>query len=317
MNLNVYPQLTEYLRNQIGFEEKEMHVFFNCNNSRLELPLEQIERDGYKEIWQIKENFFSWDPNSSDFQFTYTFRLKKTKPLFSRRGIASPNDVLGLALLWNDQKSQVRGVQDVCTFTRTDGLDKDEVQANISIAPKILRDTFDIRLILYMKEASQVGRGRRSTSTISGSLLGVLKEFTFKLEQDESLFPIREVEKNGSALWWVECNFYDDQNTPFDKDSFCLYLNKSHPDYVSLVRLQSDRNTTETTPMMKEIMASVLLLFITKAIRIIDKASLEQDDSRFPQGSIIELLSYYYKTLDLPVYDEIENLSRKIREVLF
>lgn len=223
MNLNVYPQLTEYLRNQIGFEEKEMHVFFNCNNSRLELPLEQIERDGYKEIWQIKENFFSWDPNSSDFQFTYTFRLKKTKPLFSRRGIASPNDVLGLALLWNDQKSQVRGVQDVCTFTRTDGLDKNEVQANISIAPKILRDTFDIRLILYMKEASQVGRGRRSTSTISGSLLGVLKEFTFKLEQDESLFPIREVEKNGSALWWVECNFYDDQNTPFDKDSFSVY----------------------------------------------------------------------------------------------
>ena len=307
LHLDSYPKLTPVLLDSIGFMEKTLLLSYIEDGTTYNLEFKESE-DGIV----IDDPRLLWDLGMHNLDIAYSFSIDRIAPLFEEHGIAGSSDELGIALIWIDKASQVRGSLDVGEVDiRSTNADL-SLSVNLHMKRNMLREKLDVALVLYMKRPDVNKDSSRRTCKITGAILGVLRSFSFLIEDEGSIFPIVKVSEKGKALWWLTYDF-SDPHAPFNSDTFCVYINELHPDYPVLY---DEKKPREVTPLMREMMASVMTILIEKGLEAVDPSDLKSSVMNVPIGSIAHLMNYYVNNQDISAGDNVSELARKVREYL-
>ena len=145
----------------------------------------------------------------------------------------------------------------------------------------------------------------------SGSIIGILDKSVIIIDGNGSIFPISELSDPEGPLWTLETSWTDVRFDNF-QESVKIYINTVHKDYQLLM---TNNDIQRISPMMREILATVLTLIIDKAFsdpefknQIISNEGLSQD-------SVGSVINYFYSTFGWQS-DNIEQLSIDIRKTL-
>jgi hypothetical protein len=181
----------------------------------------------------------------------------------SSDGVVPEDAKLGLALFWESKESGQRGVGSRIEFGSSDTIQN--ISLTLDFPKKEFRSEVSITPRLFLAEPSQKILNAKYCST-RGSILGDLSESrTIILDGDGSTYPLYEV-SNGlnEPLWRVYMNWSDPLHDSFFHH-FKVTINRDHPDYESVKRIDNPIRGQDTLPIaLKEIITSTLFAMLVK-----------------------------------------------------
>ena len=195
-------------------------------------------------------------------------KLHALADLFGTGCIAARDARLQLALEWTSAESGWRQLGVPINLRYGQCFETVLISLSITLAPGALRGAGKVALQVFLAEAGVGGPGS-GIATEPGFRFGMLcAPVTLVIDGDSSLFPI--LEERGDAdgpLWQFRECWIDPEVDPFSAEYVALVFNTDHPHFS---HLHYKRDTSAQTPLMRQILASWIALFVGEVIRILD-----------------------------------------------
>lgn len=304
MNISLFPKINETLLNKIRFQTTAYDFYYIRDD--WEFPLTAEEIDGSVTVHKLVDEQGIWSPDDYNICVRRKYSLRTYQCLFGENGIACENSKLGLALMWMSSDSKQRGVIPIGTIENS--MWDLELDLNYEFATAQLRGSVEFTTVIYIKEAGTPRWNEMHLANEYGCLVGELDSFVVKLDGTGSVFPMYEVQEPGQPLWYVRCD-WDDPTYELFSDCVAININTAHKNYKYLDKTKR----TYDEQLLKEIMASALILIITKLKEQGNywDATLSGDDLQ--NGSVSEAINYFVDTLEWDVSTP-ETMSVSIRK---
>ncbi|WP_242841987.1 hypothetical protein [Lachnospira multipara] len=298
--------INEEMLKKIRFQCYPYRFYYIRDEQEYELNSEPI--DGSNFVFKLEDSDGIWTPDDYCFGLKRRYTLRTYQCLFGEEGVACNNATLGLAVVWTSGDSKQRGVITVGEITNSQ---KDlEFELNYEFKEAQLRGEVEFTTIIYIKSAgTPLGREEHLANEY-GCILGELDKFTIMLDGNGSMFPMYEVYEPSQPLWYAKCEWDDPTYESFN-ECVSVFINKAHKNYKYLDKTKR----TFDEQLLKEIIASALMLVITKLKQEDDywEESLIGNDLK--RGSVSEAVYYFVNTLEWDV-SSMETLSLSIRKFL-
>ncbi|MCP3027017.1 hypothetical protein [Halobacillus sp. A5] len=296
--------IDEKLFNKIGFTSQPFTAFYkNEDGEEIHMKTEPVE--GQVGTQQIVDPRIQWDPAVNNISLNKEMILLNPEFLFGENGIASEEEMLGVAIRWFSRESSQRRVIPLTEFSVRDKGPLSFV-ADFEIEEGIVRGNVTFETFIYVAKVTTTDYSNRSAR--DGITLGTLESTNIMLDGDASMFPIVEVNDSSQPLWWVECNFTEPLYDQFAEENVAIVLNMGHKFSKKLLL----ENGINSSPLFTEIIASGLQIIIERVKESGDWPSILINRNTEP-GSIGEAVFYFINTLNWDIGSP-ESLAKSIRE---
>lgn len=189
--------------------------------------------------------------------------------LFGTGGITPQGSRLQLALEWTSAESGWRqlGVP-VDLRHQQCAAGTAPLSLSLTLAPGALRGSGKVALQVFLADAAVTG-AVGGIATEPGFRFGALcAPVTLVIDGDSSLFPILEESSEADGPLWQfrEC-WIDPETDPFSAEYVSLVLNTDHPHFGLL---HDRRDGAAQTPLMRQILAAWIALFVGEVMRALE-----------------------------------------------
>lgn len=303
-----YKTLNEDLLKKIKVSTSEYSFYYNDvdeDNESVQITVE------YEGLSQKNANMLMLSTKNSNYNsdihnliMNGSLFIDNPEYLFGPSGLADFESKIGVALFWFSKTSKQRGVEYLGEIVYGDS--NVILPVFLGFLPKQIRGEINIQIMLYVKKS--VNNQYFYMASQSGTMLGIIDEFTIMIDGSGSVFPIVTVNGGNSPLWSLEFNFVDPCEDRFDIEYLQICINKDHKLYPLL---DMDDGGLSTSPLLREIIANALSMIIMKVKEDSQSwASMMNDE--YKQGSICAAIKYFYDTFNWN-YDSVYELSYSIR----
>lgn len=303
-NISLFPIINDELLGKIRFQASPYQMYYIREDQEYYLRTEEVESS--VTVHKVIDEEGIWSPDDYSLCVKRSYSLRTYQCLFGENGIACKNATLGLALMWTSADSKQRGVIPIGDIENSS---KDlDLTLNYEFSLAQLRGLVEFTTVIYIKNAGTPLWDEGHLANEYGCLLGELDKFIIKLDGTGSVFPMYEVSEPGQPLWYVKCDWDDPTYEQF-AECVSININTAHKNYKYLDKTKR----TYDEQLLKEVMASALILVITK-LREQDNywdATMVGDDLQI--GSVSEAIYYFINTLEWDVSTP-EALSLSIRK---
>lgn len=303
-NISLFPIINDELLGKIRFQASPYQMYYIREDQEYYLRTEEVESS--VTVHKVIDEEGIWSPDDYSLCVKRSYSLRTYQCLFGENGIACKNATLGLALMWTSADSKQRGVIPIGDIENSS---KDlDLTLNYEFSLAQLRGLVEFTTVIYIKNAGTPLWDEGHLANEYGCLLGELDKFIIKLDGTGSVFPMYEVSEPGQPLWYVKCDWDDPTYEQF-AECVSININTAHKNYKYLDKTKR----TYDEQLLKEVMASALILVITK-LREQDNywgATMVGDDLQ--SGSVSEAIYYFINTLEWDVSTP-EALSLSIRK---
>lgn len=303
-NISLFPVINDELLGKIRFQASPYELYYIREDQESVLQAEEIESSII--MHKVTDEEGIWSPNDYNLCIRRRYSLRTYQCLFGEKGIACKNAVLGLALVWTSADSKQRGVLKIGDI-RNSPQDL-ELRLNHEFLKAQLRGIVEFTTVIYIKEAGTPSWDEEHLANEYGCLLGELDKFIIKLDGTGSVFPIYEISELGQPLWYVKCDWDDPTYEQFS-ECVSININTAHKNYKYLDKTKR----TFDEQLLKEIMASALILIITKLKEQDNYWDVTTNGDGLQKGSVSEAIYYFINTLEWDVSTP-ETMSISIRK---
>lgn len=217
--------------------------------------------------------------------------------LFGTGGVAVRGARLYLALEWTSAESGWRqlGVPVNLRYEQCAAV-TGPLKLSITLAPGALRGSGKVALQVFLAEAG-ISSSVSGIATEPGFRFGTLcTPVTLVIDGDSSLFPI--LEENGGAdgpLWQFRECWIDPETDPFSAEYVSLVLNVDHPHHGLL---HDRRASAGQTPLMRQVLASWIALFVGETMRALEErfSELVGDAGDAAEGTIAAIAADFVRS---------------------
>lgn len=311
-----YRVLSEEQKKILNGQYSKPEGIYSKENERTEGRLEFKAVGNSQDNEYIIDNTDFWDPETDSCSISQHLMFDPgfLQNLFSDdNGIAAKDSILGIAALWQIDKTSIRGCEKIESNISIERLRMShhefEVRYNQNFRAGILAGTLIIRFVLYL-EASGL-RSAFGRAKLAGTLLGdVISPLIIHIDGDAPAFPVVTVSSPERELWWIE--YGSDicpETDPFSEDYVSLVLNKGHEDYSKL-----KNGDKYDTPLFKEVFASALEEIFRYFYQDQFATEMKNTDD-FQEGSIAMALKYMKDNFSIET-DSLESLHKTIRRMI-
>lgn len=303
-NISLFPLINDDLLRKIRYQTSPYELYYIRDEQEFSLRAEVVEDSVM--VHKVVDDEGVWSPNDYNLCIRRRYSLRTYQCLFGENGIACRNATLGLALVWTSSDSKQRGVIPIGEIVNS-SRDLDLV-LNQEFAEAQLRGVVEFTTNIYIKSAGTPLWSEEHLANDYGCLLGELDKFIIKLDGIGSVFPMYEISEPGQPLWYVKCEWDD---PTFDQFSECvsININTAHKNYKYLDKTKR----TFDDQLLKEIMASALILIITKLREQENYWDATTTGDDLHSGSVSEAIFYFINSLEWDVSTP-ETLSLSIRK---
>lgn len=263
----------------------------------------------------IIDNVDSWDPGQYDCCISQKllFDTSALQGLFQNDGVTTKDSTLGIAALWQIDKTGIRGCIDSGCAISLQTLRQCDRTTEVTYTQKfpagLLAGTLQIHFILYLKELGL--RTAYGKASLAGTLLGeLMNPLIIHINGDAPAFPVVTVSSPGRELWWLEFGTdIDPRSDSFTEDFVAIVLNEAHADYGRL-----KNGEKYDTPLFREVLASALegIFRYFYLDQFSNEMTMEED---FQEGSISMALKYMKDCFAIDT-DTVENLHKSVRSMI-
>ncbi len=303
-NISLFPVLNDEMLGKIRFQATPYELYYIREEQEFVLRAEEIESSLI--MHKVIDEEGIWSPDDYNLCIRRRYSLRTYQCLFGEKGIACKNAVLGLALVWTSADSKQRGVLKIGDI-RNSSQDI-ELTLNYEFLEAQLRGIVEFTTVIYIKEAGTPSWDEEHLANEYGCLLGELDKFIIKLDGTGSVFPIYEISEPGQPLWYVKCDWEDPTYEQFS-ECVSININTAHKNYKYLDKTKR----TFDEQLLKEIMASALILIITKLKEQDNYWDVTTNGDDIQKGSVSEAIYYFINTLEWDVSTP-EAMSISIRK---
>ena len=261
----------------------------------------------------IIDNVDSWDPGQYDCCISQKllFDTSALQGLFQNDGVTTKDSTLGIAALWQIDKTGIRGCIDSGCAISLQTLRQCDRTTEVTYTQKfpagLLAGTLQIHFILYLKEPGL--RTAYGKASLAGTLLGeLMNPLIIHIDGDAPAFPVVTVSSPGRELWWLEFGTdIDPRSDSFTEDFVAIVLNDA--DYGRL-----KNGEKYDTPLFREVLASALegIFRYFYLDQFSNEMTMEED---FQEGSISMALKYMKDCFAIDT-DTVENLHKSVRSMI-
>ncbi|KQM10201.1 hypothetical protein AOA81_04860 [Methanomassiliicoccales archaeon RumEn M2] len=240
---------------------------------------------------KIKDKNFSWDISVDGLMLTRKIKIESPSMLFGNDGIADADSILGLAVICTSSVSDRLETFNICSF----GADETSIEyvGKVNLSAGKYRGNAILKTVLYLVE----NRGKNSGfPKQSGTILGELDRVNIILFDNDTLFPVYEVQSEEPSPWWAICEWTNIEEDPFTSEFVAIVINKSSKIYpqISLKENSSDFNPGY----LAEIMSSAIQTIIEKIKESTTQWNRIMSDVTFANGTIAHMVQYMRTTLE-------------------
>ena len=324
ISLEAFPTLTTDLITRSGlhlikWNHAHGYVDFSyIDDKGHKLSLEATsDDDGPSPVFKIVDKAYEWTPDDNNMIVDINFDIIDPSVLFGAEGIVPFNGELWVGLIMTSKAASYRDAfiikkkidkTNCCTSKKNK---KINIAGSISIPPGILRGNVSFELVFVLgNPGSNNSEEEQYMAKKVGTVLGTIAEFRVFIDGDGAIFPVKEESAPGAPLWRVKYDCVNPESTPFDEDSFCLYLNTVHPDYEILAFDGRNENT-----LIYEIAASAFEILFSNVFGdddAVDSIVREEFDS----DSVAFVVSQMMDLMEIETSDSSEEMHYKIREFI-
>ncbi len=179
---------------------------------------------------------------------------------------------------------------------------------NYEFSEAQLRGNVEFTTIIYLKSAGTPLYNEEHLANEYGCILGELDKFIIKLDGSGSVFPMYEVNEPSQPLWYVKCDWDDPTYEQFS-ECVSIYFNTAHKNYKYLDK----KKRTFDEQLLKEIMASALVIVITKLKEQENYWDVTTTGDELQNGSVSAAVNHFINTLEWDVSTP-ESMSLSIRK---
>lgn len=302
--ISLFPTITEEMLGKVRFQTSPYEFYYIREEQECELRAEEV--DSSVIIHKIIDEEGIWAPDDYNICIRRRYSLRTYQSLFGENGIACRNAVLGLALMWTSSDSKQRGVIPIGDIKNSS---KDlELNLNQEFAKSQLRGSVELTTIVYIKQSGTPSWDEEHLANDYGCLLGELDKFIIKLDGTGSVFPMYEINEPNQPLWYIKCDWDDPTYEQFS-ECISININKGHKNYKYLDKTKR----TFDEQLLKEIMASALIVVITKLKEQENYWDVTIAGEDLQNGSVSEAICYFVNTLEWDVSTP-EAMSLSIRK---
>lgn len=303
-SISLFPTLDEKLKGKIRYQVTQYELFYVRDDTEYVLRAEEIDNSII--MHKLIDDEGVWTPDNYSIHIRRKYSLSTYQCLFGERGIACKNAVLGLGLVWTSSDSKQRGVIPIGELINSNNDILEELEYKF---PKgQLRGSIELTTVIYLKSAGTPRWGEEHLANEYGCILGELDKFIIQLDGTGSVFPISEMNEVGQPLWYVKCDWDDPTYDQFI-ECVCVHINTAHKNYKFLDKTKK----TFDEQLMKEIMASALVIIISKLKSQVGYWENTISGEQLQQGSVSEAINYFINTLEWDVSTP-EAMSLSIRK---
>ncbi|HIS62692.1 MAG TPA: hypothetical protein IAC14_10715 [Candidatus Scybalomonas excrementigallinarum] len=303
-SISLFPTLNDELFGKIRYQVSQYEFYYIREEQENFLRTEEIENGSM--INKLMDDEGIWSPDEYNLCIRRKYSLRTYQCLFGENGIACSNAILGLALMWTSSDSKQRGVVPIGDISNS--LKDLELILDYEFIQAQLRGLVEFTTIVYIKNVGTPSWEEEHLANEYGCILGELDKFIIKLDGTGSVFPMYEVNEIGQPLWYVKCDWDDPTYEQFS-ECISININTAHKNYKYLDK----KKRTFNEQLLKEIIASALVLIITKLKGQEDYWDETMSGNNLETGSVSEAIYYFVNTLEWDVSTP-ETISLSIRK---
>jgi hypothetical protein len=304
-NISLFPVITDELLNKIRFQASPYELYYVRDDQEYKLCAEEL--DGGSTVHKVIDDEGIWSPDDYQLCVRRKYFIRTYQCLFGSDGIVCNNAKLGLAVMWTSSDSKQRGVIPIGTIENSQS--DLELELNYEFAEAQLRGDVEFSTIVFVKEAGTPLWDEEHLANQYGCVLGELEsKFVIRLDGVGSVFPIYEIIEPGQPLWYVKCD-WDDPTYDLFSECVSININIAHKNYKYLDKTKR----TFDEQLLKEIMASALVIVITKLKEQENYWDVTTVGEELQSGSVSEAANYFINTLEWDVSGP-EAISLSIRK---
>lgn len=303
-SISLFPTLNDELFGKIRYQVSQYEFYYIQEEQENFLRTEEIENGSM--INKLMDDEGIWSPDEYNLCIRRRYSLRTYQCLFGENGIACSNAILGLALMWTSSDSKQRGVVPIGDISNS--LKDLELILDYEFIQAQLRGLVEFTTIVYIKNVGTPSWEEEHLANEYGCILGELDKFIIKLDGTGSVFPMYEVNEIGQPLWYVKCDWDDPTYEQFS-ECISININTAHKNYKYLDK----KKRTFNEQLLKEIIASALVLIITKLKGQEDYWDATISGNNLETGSVSEAIYYFVNTLEWDVSTP-ETISLSIRK---
>ena len=303
-SISLFPTLNDELFGKIRYQVSQYEFYYIREEQENFLRTEEIENGSM--INKLMDDEGIWSPDEYNLCIRRRYSLRTYQCLFGENGIACSNAILGLALMWTSSDSKQRGVVPIGDISNS--LKDLELILDYEFIQAQLRGLVEFTTIVYIKNVGTPSWEEKHLANEYGCILGELDKFIIKLDGTGSVFPMYEVNEIGQPLWYVKCDWDDPTYEQFS-ECISININTAHKNYKYLDK----KKRTFNEQLLKEIIASALVLIITKLKGQEDYWDATISGNNLETGSVSEAIYYFVNTLEWDVSTP-ETISLSIRK---
>lgn len=289
--IEAFPKLTGEMLGKSGYASADYVFSFNDNDitRRLVSSIKTYVHNSRTLI--LKDECGRW--NSEDYGLTVEYNAAIDTPtvFFGPQGIAAEKEsVVGVALIWEDPNSQLRGAIHIGEFSHK--VQKPfALHGVLNFPSNTLSGELTLKSVLYLKKSGTPSGSEKHLANNPGTVLGSLDETVVIIDGNDSIIPVHNVSKPGEPLWWVVCKWDDPTCDLFSDDYFCIYINKAHKDFSSLYSNEGIKQS----PLLLEIFSSSLQLLVSKVLSDSSYGQQTIKGEKLASGSISSVVNYFIR----------------------
>ena len=303
-SISLFPTLNDELFGKIRYQVSQYEFYYIREEQENFLRTEEIENGSM--INKLMDDEGIWSPDEYNLCIRRKYSLRTYQCLFGENGIACSNAILGLALMWTSSDSKQRGVVPIGDISNS--LKDLELILDYEFIQAQLRGLVEFTTIVYIKNVGTPSWEEEHLANEYGCILGELDKFIIKLDGTGSVFPMYEVNEIGQPLRYVKCDWDDPTYEQFS-ECISININTAHKNYKYLDK----KKRTFNEQLLKEIIASALVLIITKLKGQEDYWDETMSGNNLETGSVSEAIYYFVNTLEWDVSTP-ETISLSIRK---
>lgn len=305
--ISLYPVLNKRLIETIKYQRSLISFFYTGKSGDKE-RISITDSLNSPEI-TLNDERNQWSIDKDNLIVDFTIMFEDLKPLFGEKGIVSKGGKLGFGIEWLSRESMIRGSKKFHSIGFEDELDFIYIDGTLTLDSKILRESLDVELFLYLEtESKDLSYNEQHLVNQKGSKLGVFDKFRLILEGHGTDFPLTEYMQPKDPLWKIMSTWNDPFIDSFN-DNISIFINRGHKNY----RFLDASDAKNFNPLlMDEIILSSLHVIIWKTIN--HDTWQYRNDYIVSNGSIAAAVLHFIDTFNLDTETE-ESLSNSLRAI--
>lgn len=245
----------------------------------------------------------SWSPFTHELNIEIDLDIENPRVFFGERGVTSPENKIGIAILIYSKQSSMQETIKVGSFAANEGRIRRSI--NKTFKAGSLRGQVNFEIYFYLDEV--VSTLSKQAETV-GMLLsnGSFYELKLYIDGDGSTLPIILYKDPNGPLWSLKMDWVDASFDSFDEETVGIILNEDHRLYDQITLGKANRLLNDYC--LEDIMVQAISSIISQVI-LIDEHNLNEECS---EDSILNVVKYWIEVFEIDV-SSLERISNTFR----